>query len=162
MQKRLYLTPAAIIVFIMYFTVFGDRGLLRINHLQRDLDEMQTKLLELKGENDKLKREIAALQTDRRYLESIARRDFGLVRGNEVIYQFPGQGQQHPAAAPQNAGAKQGEHPAAAPAAAPAAPAAPAQQQGAKQAAGAAPAAARPAPPAPAAQKKTAPNPPSP
>jgi cell division protein FtsB len=155
MQKRLYLTPAAIIVFIMYFTVFGDRGLLRINHLQRDLDEMQTKLLELKGENDKLKREIAALQTDRRYLESIARRDFGLVRGNEVIYQFPGQGQQHPAAAPQNAGAKKGEH-------IPAAPAAPAQQQGANKAAGAAPAAARPAPPAPAAQKRTAPTPPSP
>ncbi|HBG07364.1 MAG: septum formation initiator [Geobacteraceae bacterium GWC2_58_44] len=91
MQKRLFLTPAAIIVFIMYFTVFGDRGLLRINHLHRDLDEMQARFLELKGENDKLKREIAALQSDRRYLESIARRDFGLVRSNEVIYQFPPQ-----------------------------------------------------------------------
>jgi len=91
MQKRLFLTPAAIIVFILYFTVFGDRGLLRINHLHRDRDEMQKRFLELKGENDKLKREIAALQSDRRYLESIARRDFGLVRGNEVIYQFPSQ-----------------------------------------------------------------------
>jgi cell division protein FtsB len=29
------------------------------------------------------------LKTDRRYLESIARKDFGLVRSNEVIYQFP-------------------------------------------------------------------------
>lgn len=91
MQKRLFLTPAAIIVFILYFTIFGDRGLLRINHLYRDRDEMQKRFLDLKGENDKLKREIAALQSDRRYLESIARRDFGLVRGNEVIYQFPSQ-----------------------------------------------------------------------
>jgi cell division protein FtsB len=89
MQKRFYLTPAAVIVFILYFTVFGDRGLLRINHLHRDRDEMQKHFLELKSENDKLKREIAALQSDRRYLESIARRDFGLVRSNEVIYQFP-------------------------------------------------------------------------
>jgi cell division protein FtsB len=89
MQKRLFLTPAAIIAFILYFTIFGDRGLLRINHLHRDRDEMQKRFLEVKGENDKLKREIAALQSDRRYLESIARRDFGLVRGNEVIYQFP-------------------------------------------------------------------------
>jgi cell division protein FtsB len=91
MQKRFYLTPAAVIFFILYFTVFGDRGLLRINHLHRDRDEMQQHLQDLKGENDRLKREIAALQSDRRYLESIARRDFGLVRSNEVIYQFPPQ-----------------------------------------------------------------------
>ena len=90
MQKRFFLVPAAVIIFILCFTVFGDRGLLRINHLHRDLDDMQKRLGELKEENDKLKREIAALQSDRRYLESIARRDFGLVRSNEVIYQFPG------------------------------------------------------------------------
>ena len=94
MQKRFYLTPAAVIFFILYFTIFGDRGLLRINHLHRDRDEMQQHLQELKGENDRLKREIAALQSDRRYLESIARRDFGLVRSNEVIYQFPPQEKQ--------------------------------------------------------------------
>jgi cell division protein FtsB len=98
MQKRFYLTPAAIILFILFFTVFGDRGLLRINHLHRDRDEMQQHLQELKGENDRLKREISALQSDRRYLESIARRDFGLVRSNEVIYQFPPQEKVPPAA----------------------------------------------------------------
>ncbi|HBA86531.1 MAG TPA: septum formation initiator [Geobacter sp.] len=91
MQKRLFFVPAAVIIFILYFTIFGDRGLLRINHLHRDRDEMQKHLTDLKSENDKLKREIAALQSDRRYLESIARRDFGLVRSNEVIYQFPPQ-----------------------------------------------------------------------
>ena len=91
MQKRFYLTPAAVVIFILFFTVFGDRGLLRINHLHRDRDEMQQRFLELQGENERLKREISALQTDRRYLESIARRDFGLVRSNEVIYQFPPQ-----------------------------------------------------------------------
>jgi cell division protein FtsB len=88
MQKRFLFTPALVIIFILFFTVFGERGLLRISHLHRDRDEMQKRVQELKDENDKLKREIAALQTDRRYLESIARRDFGLVRSNEVIYQF--------------------------------------------------------------------------
>ena len=43
----------------------------------------------MKAENEKLKREIEALKSDRRYLESIARKDFGLVRRNETIYQFP-------------------------------------------------------------------------
>ena len=104
MQKRFLLAPAAIIVFILFFTVFGERGLLRINHMHRDRDEMQQRLLDLKGENEKLKREISALQSDRRYLESIARRDFGLVRGNEVIYQFL------PAPKSQGSAGKKGEH----------------------------------------------------
>jgi len=106
MQKRFYLIPAAMVIFILFFTVFGDRGLLRINHLHRDRDEMQQHLQELKGENDRLKREISALQSDRRYLESIARRDFGLVRSNEVIYQFPPQEKATlPAAKPEVKGA---------------------------------------------------------
>jgi len=116
MQKRLFLVPAAVVAFILYFTIFGDRGLLRINHLHRDRDEMQQRLSELKSENDRLKREITALQSDRRYLESIARRDFGLVRSNEVIYQFPPQAKS--AATPQGETEKGGAQKKGAPAAA--------------------------------------------
>ncbi len=93
MRKRMYLIPAGFILFILFFTVFGDRGLLRIYHLSKDRQELQKKAEELKAQNEQMKRDIEALKSDRRYLESIARRDFGLVRPNEVIYQFPG-GQQ--------------------------------------------------------------------
>lgn len=88
MRKRMFFIPAGIVVFILSFTTFGDRGLLRIIHLKQENREIQERLQVLKSENDKLKREIEALRTDSRYLESIARRDFGLVRPNEVIYQF--------------------------------------------------------------------------
>jgi cell division protein FtsB len=89
MRKRMYLIPAGFILFILFFTIFGERGLLRIYHLSKDRLELQKKAEELKAGNDRMKREIEALKSDRRYLESIARRDFGLVRPNEVIYQFP-------------------------------------------------------------------------
>jgi cell division protein FtsB len=89
MRKRMYLIPAGFILFILFFTVFGERGLLRIYHLSKDRLELQKKAEELKAGNDRMKREVEALKSDRRYLESIARRDFGLVRPNEVIYQFP-------------------------------------------------------------------------
>jgi cell division protein FtsB len=89
MRKRMYLIPAGFILFILFFTVFGERGLLRIYHLNKDQRELQKKAEGLKSENEKLKKEIEALKGDRRFLESIARRDFGLVRPNEVIYQFP-------------------------------------------------------------------------
>lgn len=91
MRKRMIFIPAVFILFILFFTVFGERGLLSIRQLAREKQELQLKADELKAENEKLKREIEALRSDRRYLESIARRDFGLVRSNEVIYQFPGQ-----------------------------------------------------------------------
>jgi cell division protein FtsB len=88
-EKKMYLIPAGCIIFILFFTVFGDKGLLRIFELKQDKTRIETRLTDGKAENDKLKQEIVALKTDRRYLESIARKDFGLVRSNEVIYQFP-------------------------------------------------------------------------
>ena len=97
MRKRMYLIPAGGILFILFFTVFGERGLLRIYHLKEEKEEIQKRLEELKVENEKLKREIEALKTDRRYLESIARKDFGLVRQNEIIYQFPSPEKPEPA-----------------------------------------------------------------
>ena len=85
----MYFIPAGCIAFILFFTVFGDKGLLRIYELKQDKNKIDSQLIEVRGENEKLKREILALKSDRRYLESIARKDFGLVRSNEVIYQFP-------------------------------------------------------------------------
>lgn len=106
MSKRMYLIPAGFILFILFFTVFGDRGLLRIYHLSKDRQELQKKAEELKAQNEQMKRDIEALKSDRRYLESIARRDFGLVRPNEVIYQFPAS--QTPAGANQPPAQQQG------------------------------------------------------
>lgn len=88
-QKRMYFIPAGCIAFILFFTIFGDKGLLRIHELRQDKARIDTRLKDTKAENERLKREIVALKSDRRYLESIARRDVGLVRSNELIYQFP-------------------------------------------------------------------------
>jgi cell division protein FtsB len=88
-QKRMYFIPAGCILFILFFTVFGDKGLLRIFELKQDKSKIEGRLTTAKSDNEKLKREIVALKTDRRYMESIARKDFGLVRSNEVIYLFP-------------------------------------------------------------------------
>ena len=89
LQKRMYVIPAGCLAFILFFTVFGDKGLLRIFELKQDKSKIEARLAENRVDNEKLKYEIVALKSDRRYLESIARKDFGLVRSNEVIYQFP-------------------------------------------------------------------------
>ncbi len=90
--RRTYLIPAACLGFILFFTVFGERGLLRIYEMRQEKQRIDTKVTELQTENDKLRMEIASLHTDRDYLERIARKDLGLVEPNEVIYQFPAAG----------------------------------------------------------------------
>jgi len=87
--RRTYLIPASCLAFILFFTVFGERGLLRIYEMRQEKKRIDTKVGELKGENEKLRQEIAALHNDRYHLERIARKDLGLVKPNEVIYQFP-------------------------------------------------------------------------
>lgn len=89
LEKKMYVIPAGCLAFILFFTVFGDKGLLRIFELKQDKNKIEERLTDSRADNEKLKREIVALKSDRRYLESIARKDFGLVRSNEVIYQFP-------------------------------------------------------------------------
>lgn len=90
----MYVIPILAVSFILYFTIFGERGLLRIYHLNKEKQDVQLRLETIKGENLKLVREVDALKNDRRYLESIARRDFGMVRKNEIIYQFPQKNEQ--------------------------------------------------------------------
>ena len=94
LQKRMYVIPAGCLAFILFFTVFGDKGVLRIFELKQDKEKIEERLAENRADNEKLKREIVALKSDRRYLESISRKDFGLVRSNEVIYQFPQENKQ--------------------------------------------------------------------
>ena len=89
LQKKMYFIPAGCLAFILFFTVFGDKGLLRIIELKQDKTKIEARLADSNSDNEKLKNEIVALKSDRRYIESIARKDFGLVRSSEVIYQFP-------------------------------------------------------------------------
>ena len=41
MRKRMYLIPAGAILFILFFTIFGERGLLRIYHLNQEKQEIK-------------------------------------------------------------------------------------------------------------------------
>jgi cell division protein FtsB len=96
LQKKMYFIPAGCLAFILFFTFFGDKGLLRIFELKQDKNKIEERLADNRSDNEQLKREIVALTSDRRYLESIARKDFGLVRSNEVIYQFQQEKKEQP------------------------------------------------------------------
>ncbi|MDY0300042.1 MAG: septum formation initiator family protein [Trichlorobacter sp.] len=87
-NRKLYLITAGCLLFILFFTVFGERGLLRITELNRELAQLEENSAELKAANTRLKEEVMLLNNDRNYLERVAREELGLVKKNEVIYLF--------------------------------------------------------------------------
>jgi len=67
---------------------FGPHGLLDLSKMQKEKEESGVLIQELKGKNRELIAEIRRLKGDPQYLESVSRKELGLVRENEVIYRF--------------------------------------------------------------------------
>ncbi len=81
---------AAIIGFfsLLMLIVFGDKGLADLNMLKKSRDALVQKNESLLQENLSLYRSIERLKTDPYYIESIARKELGAVRKNELIFKF--------------------------------------------------------------------------
>ena len=90
---RLPWLPLGVIVIVLAFALFGDRGFLYLFKLKRQQAELQQQLTQVEGVNDGLRREIAALSSDRQHLERLARTQLGMVREDEIVYQFSSKGQ---------------------------------------------------------------------
>jgi cell division protein FtsB len=87
-KKRVLLLVLFLFLIFGFFTFFGDKGILQLLRLQKELartKEMNTKMGE---ENQKLREEVKRLQNEKRYIEEIARKELGMVKEGEVIYQF--------------------------------------------------------------------------
>jgi len=89
-RRRLIPIWFILLVLIMLGVMFfGDRGLLRVLQTNRQLADLQAQIDELEATNAELRKEIDALNNDLRTIERIARRELGMVRPDEVVFQFP-------------------------------------------------------------------------
>ena len=77
---------------ILILAVFSPWGAIRYYQLENDIEKISKETQNLRAENVKLREEIEKLITDPAYIEKIAREEHGLIRNNEVIYQFPESG----------------------------------------------------------------------
>lgn len=77
-----------IILLVVSWLAFGDRGFIYLYKKDEERQEYLEKIKNLKIANQKLKDEIERLQSDREYIEETARKEFDLVKKNEVIYKF--------------------------------------------------------------------------
>ncbi len=89
MRKRRILI--LIIISLLIFgalTFFGEKGILHLLRLQKEVTRIKEKNLKLEEENQKLKEEVKRLRSDKRYIEEVARKELGMVKEGEIIYQF--------------------------------------------------------------------------
>ena len=88
LPRRLPILPVLLALLLLGFALFGDRGILRALQAGRQKAALQEEVRQLEAANDELRQEIESLRNDRRYLEAIARKELGMVKDDELVYQF--------------------------------------------------------------------------
>jgi cell division protein FtsL len=87
-KKRLLLLIISVILILGFLTFFGDKGILHLLRLQKELVRIKEMNIKMEEENRRLREEVRRLQHEKRYIEEIARKELGMVKEGEIIYQF--------------------------------------------------------------------------
>ena len=88
MKKRILLFILFLFLILGFLTFFGDKGILHLLRLQKEQVRIKEINIKMEEENRKLREEVRRLQHEKRYIEEIARKELGMVKEGEVIYQF--------------------------------------------------------------------------
>ena len=74
------------LVALVVGSVFGDRGLLSLIEMRRQVQSLGQEVETLRAENARLVGDIAALRQSPRAIERLAREELGLARPDEVVF----------------------------------------------------------------------------
>jgi cell division protein FtsB len=76
-------------VLLVAFFGVGDHGFLQVGKRRVELQKAKEQVSNLASANERLEEEIAALKTDPKAVEKIAREDLGFTRPDEIVLQLP-------------------------------------------------------------------------
>ncbi len=100
LRSRLVLA-AILLLFLVATSLMGERGLIRLYQLHRTRAALTQEVEQLTAANAALETEVRALRTDPDRVEAIAREELGLVKPEDLVYEFPTTGRpQAPVNAP--------------------------------------------------------------
>jgi cell division protein FtsB len=78
----------ALLALALAWLGFGEHGFVHLYRMERERQTYLEKIHFLEQENQELMDEIHRLRTDREYIESMGRRELGLIKNDETIYRF--------------------------------------------------------------------------
>lgn len=73
---------------IVIYSCLGERGLMNVLSMRKELHKIQQNNKSLEQENESLKEYSYLLKNDTHYIEKIAREELGLLKSGEVVYFF--------------------------------------------------------------------------
>lgn len=79
---------ALLLAAVLWIVFSPGVGLISLRGHRSNLQQLEQEIVELEKENHDLQAEIDRLQNDPEYLEEIARKEYGLLRKNERVYDF--------------------------------------------------------------------------
>ena len=87
MKRSVYVfTILIVLTVIIVLSTLGQKGYVQMSQLKNELLELEKANQKLLQENSSLRKEIDLLNNDLRYIESLARKDLGLIKEDELIY----------------------------------------------------------------------------
>ena len=85
-KQSVALSIAALaLVSLLFFIIFGEHGLIDLNSLEKERDQLAEKSEQLTRKNLSLSVEIDRLKHDPKYIENVARQELGMVGEDELI-----------------------------------------------------------------------------
>ena len=84
-QGMLLGTAVLLLMALLFFIVFSERGLAELSQSKKERDRIKEHNQQLIRENLTLGVEIDRLKNDPHYIESVARKEFGMIGQNEVV-----------------------------------------------------------------------------
>jgi cell division protein FtsB len=98
-SKKRYLVKISLLAFFVLASLavwlgFSERGLFQLYRMGTERRAQIQRNRQLAEENQALLEEIDRLRTDLDYIESVARKELGLIKESEVIYRFSDQDSQ--------------------------------------------------------------------
>ena len=85
--KKIYLVVFTLLILVIsVFAVFGDKGIIDVYELRVERDRIAADKRALEEENVRLALEVKLLESDKRYIETIARGELGMIGPGEVLY----------------------------------------------------------------------------
>jgi cell division protein FtsB len=84
-QGLVLMTAVFFLIALLFFIVFSERGLADFNLMKQERDRIHDQNRQIIQENLDLGVEIDRLKNDPKYIESVARRDFGMIGQDEIV-----------------------------------------------------------------------------
>ena len=84
-QNMMLGTAVLLLIALLFFIVFSERGLAELSRSKTERDRIRAHNRQLTQENLTLGVEIDRLKNDPRYIESVARKEFGMIGQDEIV-----------------------------------------------------------------------------